>query len=200
MRGEGWKRPELEHLTDEECTRAARDLGIAPSDVIGPPCGLIVGEMPGGTAISSMPLFPHPANSSGGRLMKWSQLPPGVFLGRIRRVNVFAEPIEKWQPFAAMESARAILAACTEKNIRRIVLLGERVGRAFGMIWEDQTIMMYQTKEVGALTLACIPHPSGLNRLYNDPIPQAGAKLAVRWASGWAEYTEPPKNPNAAPT
>lgn len=178
-RGKAWERPELQHLTDLECRCAALWFKIDPATVAGPPTGLIVGEMPGCSTSSALPMFPYPPNSAGGRLLKMSLLTPGAYLGRLMRTNLFSdwneETNDRWPRGEAEERARLIHEATPREM--RVVLLGARVSQAFGL---DEYMKLV---EQNGVLYTAIPHPSGRNLKYNDPIVRTGARAALQWAA-----------------
>lgn len=58
-----------------------------------------------------------------------------------------------------------------------IILLGRRVQRAFGL--EQQEPLTTIVRGSGT-TILCLPHPSGLNRWWNDPAHVVEATTALR--------------------
>lgn len=176
----GWDRPELAHLSRIEKKCAALWFKVNPDHVLGPPTGMLIGEMPGRTTSPDLPLFPYPRNSAGGRLLKMSGLTIGEYLGRLIRINLIPHYAEKWDP----EGAR-IRAEWLVKNspVDRIVLLGQHVGAAFGFS------SFFHHETVNDKTLVCIPHPSGRNRVYNDERARLGAAATMKFAAD--ELTRP---------
>jgi uracil-DNA glycosylase len=77
-------------------------------------------------------------------------------------------------PSAALQAAD-VLRACLSKD-DRVVLLGGRVARAFGVA-RYGFFRWYDLDSARAVT---IPHPSGVNRLYNDEIVRERAAKALR--------------------
>lgn len=181
--------PEMEaartaHLSDAEIAYARRCFGVDRAAISGPPDGLLVGECPGPNTSGRLPLFPYPAGSSGGRLLKWSGLAPGEFLGRLARRNLYDlhVPPQLWDENDARVHAGEISAWLAEQGGGyRILLLGCRVGSAFELEpWGACT------RRIGAfgVEIRCIPHPSGHNVGYNDPRARLAAQGAVLWAAG----------------
>jgi hypothetical protein len=170
----GWDRPELAHLTPLERKCAALWFKIDPATVEGPPVGMIVGEMPGPNTSPSLPMFPYPANSAGGRLLKISGLTPGQYLGRLLRVDLFKTYQEKWDPRMAQHLAVQLLEG---SPVKRIVVLGQHVGAAFGF---DS---FFQHAEFADMNIVCIPHPSGRSPIYNDMRAKIGAAAAIHFAA-----------------
>ena len=169
-----WQHEGASHLTDLEKRCAALWFKIDPTTVIGPPTGLIVGEMPGENTSEKLPLFPWPRNSAGGRLMKMSLLSPGQYLGRLLRTNLFYEYSGDWDHEMARARARTIHA---QRTVDRVVLLGQRVGEAFGF----SAFFAHEVRD--DVHYVCIPHPSGRNRIYNEQNARVGARAAVQFAA-----------------
>jgi hypothetical protein len=151
---------------------------IDPATVQGPLVGLIIGECPGPNTRSTLPMFPYPKNSAGGRLLKMSRLPVGVYLGKIKRQNLIEHhcPSSEWPKFEAATRARAIAELLTNSQTR-VLLLGKKVGEAFGFS------RFFILQEILGSAYTCIPHPSGLSREYNDPVKRTGAQIAVQWCA-----------------
>jgi hypothetical protein len=151
---------------------------IVPLDQLSNPAvGAIIGEAPGGTdGRHRLPMFPLPPTSAGGRLMAMSELPPGVYLGRLARRNLFDRLPLRWSAKEARTRADALLEWIVGVGARRVVLCGTRVAAAFG-------VRMSGALDIGGLPFRAIPHPSGRNRLYNDVGARALARDAIRWAA-----------------
>lgn len=155
------------------------------------PRGLLVGEAPGPRTDPKMPLFPAPNSSSGGRLLRYSGTYADRFLGRLVRVNLCDGP---WSARRAAAGQARILtylfdpANFYEGAPLRVLLLGARVPRAFGVVppWTRAGFGHTELLNDGnpALSVAWIPHPSGKNLTYNDPGNQLRARRAVEWAIG----------------
>lgn len=172
------------HLTATELRLARLWLGVEMTDVAGPPEGLIVGEAPGPHTSGRLPMFPWPASSAAGRLLKMSGMRPGEYLGRFFRRNL-------WDDFAASEAggvaedrerAREIKDWIAATGSVRVLLLGSRVGKAFDIEPWGAASGAFGSVLV---TLRCIPHPSGRSLAYNDPRARQGAQAAVLWAAGF---------------
>lgn len=172
----GWEHVEHMSLLEKRC--ASLWFKLDPAIVTGPLTGLVVGECPGKNTCSTLPMFPYPASSSGGRLLKISRLPVETFLGRIRRVNLIETHHEIWPTHTARVRALEIVEENAVKNTR-IVLLGAKVGDAFG------ASRYFDMGEIRGSHYVCIPHPSGLNRAYNDPVVRTGASIALQWCADW---------------
>lgn len=106
-------------------------------------------------------LYPYPERSSGHRLC---YLLLGVdrklYLDeeRFHRVNLLRA--SKWSAPAARESAAKVRADATGCPV---VLLGQKVSLAFGLDYKPFTLVVLPD-----LIAAIVPHPSGLNRAWNE--------------------------------
>ena len=166
-----WSAENCQHLSSAEKNFSAKWLKLNPSDVDGPPKGLLVDEVLGAQLV---PLLPH-KNSTGGRLLKMSRLTPGQYMGRLARtflvpdLNIFG-----WNAEHAQERADRLFKIIPEKG--RVVLLGHRVGRAFGL---DRFFTML---ERDSIQIVVIPHPR-LEGVMHDPLARSGIASAVQWAA-----------------
>lgn len=150
------------------------------------PRGLLVGEAPGPNTDALLPLFPHPPNSAGGRLLKYAGVDVQDWLGKLVRMNLCDQA---WSARRAVAGrARALAFLFDKRNYHdgeplRVLLLGARVANA----WSCRRPFGY-TDEYGwrdrPLRVAWIPHPSGRNLLYNSRRNQLRARRAVLWALG----------------
>lgn len=165
----------ITHMNAMEKRLASTWLKVNPSEVPSPPSGLVIGEMPGPDTKATLPLFPHPKNSSGGRLWQLSDLPLPIFLGKLRRTNLIQEYREEWPQFEAQKQAEKMMAELPEGT--RVILCGTAVGIAF-----DQK-KFYTIDTINGSWYVVIPHPSGRNRAYADPATRIGARYALRWAA-----------------
>lgn len=86
----------------------------------------IVGEMPCASTPADAPLFPLPG-TPGARLLVLSGLTPQLYMERFERRTVFGEH-RSWSAPLARVAARGIA-----HQRRKLVLLGSRVGQAFGI-------------------------------------------------------------------
>lgn len=161
------------------------------------PRGLLIGEAPGPNTDALLPLFPHPPNSTGGRLLKYAGVDPAEWLGKLVRMNLCDGA---WSARRAVAGrARALAYLLDEENYHdgrplRVLLLGRRVARAwscYGAFGHEQH--QYGLNPIPArravatdktLHVAWIPHPSGKNLLYNSRRNQLRARRAVLWAIG----------------
>jgi len=152
-----------------------------------PPRGLLVGEAPGPNTNALLPLFPEPGNSAAGRLLRYADVDPADWIGKLVRMNMCDGT---WSARRAVAGrARALAFLFDESNWHggqplRVLLLGARVARAwscFGTFGYDDR---FHHKNGVVLRVAWIPHPSGRNLLYNSRRNQLRARRAVLWALG----------------
>jgi len=119
----------------------------------------------------NVPLFPHPPGCTGWRI--WQMIKGqtgarrGEYMNTFDRVNLLDSPV--WNARAARANREAILR---QMEGRTAVLLGRAVPACLGLpatlagVWYVTPNPDDQTKD----TRWCfLPHPSGLNRWYNDP-------------------------------
>lgn len=109
-------------------------------------------------------LFPYPERSAGGRLCREvMQLSANRYLNSFQRVNLCTGA---WSLKAARARATELMA--TRDPTQSFVLLGEKVCCAFDVPFEPYSVQWLDgTEEGGAVVV--LPHPSGLNRMWNEP-------------------------------
>ena len=146
---------------------------------------MIIGQAPGQKG-NGEPL----AGKAGRRLAALCGLSLDAYLARFRRVNLlptFPGKAGKGDAFplpAAREAARALLPALEG---RRVVLLGGRVAAAFGL--HRAPLLVWQPFHGAWVAVA--PHPSGLNRFWNDPRNVRRAQQFWRTFAAQAPSTSP---------
>jgi hypothetical protein len=117
----------------------------------------LVGELNTRTSSGDMALYPLPPNGSGGRLRRILGLGVEDYLTKFDRINLCSE---SWNDSEARELARKV-----RRPGRRLVLLGRRVARIFGL----GGLEFFQRIEKDGVVFFLLPHPSGLCRVWNDP-------------------------------
>ena len=167
-------RQDPRHLSVDEIRLARTKLGVERFS--GPVRGLLVGECPGENTDEDMPLFPLRPTSAAGRLMDMSGLEPGEYLGCLYRRNVC---YRRWTNAEARQTARYIMSSLFDHKNLFVVLCGQRVAEAF----EVRTDFWRLGKLESRNCYTVIPHPSGLNRIYNDPSAREQTRLWVRFAA-----------------
>lgn len=105
---------------------------------------------------------------SGYRLATWAGLSPAEFRERARLVNVYRELPPRWgRPFARGR-AEELAVDAERAGAERVVLLGERVAAAFD--YTAPPFEWHPTAMLPTQLVALVPHPSGLNRYWNEPV------------------------------
>ena len=124
---------------------------------------IVVGEAPGRLVPGGSPL----TGAIGFQICELAGIEYEYYLRRTLRVNVFDEPVRKWDATRATTEAASILSLAEEAQ--RVVLLGRKVQRAFVVPgpWYEWTTIELPWKR-GFANVVCLPHPSGRNRTLND--------------------------------
>jgi hypothetical protein len=137
----------------------------------------LVGESNPHSEDPEFALYPAPKGSSGERLCKVLGMDPKEYLRTFERRNLLQG--DKWDAAEAAKTARGILL---ESKGAPIVMLGRRVGQAFGL--ED--VPFFDAYPMGGGSLAVLlPHPSGRNREWNAADCQARARAVVGILLSW---------------
>lgn len=130
---------------------------------------IIVGQQPSGNHPDN-PLATANPIWSGARLARMANLPGDDFENHFLRVNINYEPEDKFRVNEFTRAkAREILKVFRPTD--RVILLGSAVAKCFrGLVPEKIVTGPFATGETSTgLKVAVVPHPSGLNRWYNDP-------------------------------
>lgn len=144
---------------------------------------LLVGEANPYGGDPEFALYPHPRGCSGHRLCeKVMGLTDREYLARFDRVNLCPE---RWVGKQARARADALRA---EYRGGVLVLLGAKVTRAFGLLFDPFLVErrgpVWPATASDAHTTTCVvlPHPSGLSRAWNAPGAFDRARAALREA------------------
>lgn len=132
---------------------------------------VLVGELNPYGSDPEMALYPLPRNASGNRLRLILDLTDLEYLD-YRRVNLCTG---KWGIRAARAAAAEVLE---HEDVCFAVLLGAKVCSAFGVPYEPFTVR----PSGRGYPLVVLPHPSGLNRAWNEPGAVEQARLAINKA------------------
>ena len=127
----------------------------------------------------------------GRRLAEAAGISMSTYLSRTTRMNLLDEwPGPSFPQHRAREAAREMYIDLT--GGRRVIFLGLQVSAAFGVImpilewkrvtfWVERGVVMATPAEPwrsNAVECAIVPHPSGLNRWWND---EANRRAAARF-------------------
>lgn len=132
---------------------------------------MIVGEAPSPDRDVEQPLCPH--TTSGRRL---AEILPGEYEADYLRRNLLEYRVRpgKWAVWHRRRAAASAGRMLYEWNAPPIaILLGRQVAEAFGLDY-----VPLKATWLGFLRVLIIPHPSGLNRWWND---QGNARRARRF-------------------
>lgn len=116
----------------------------------------------------------------GRRLARLLSMTEAEYARTFRRRNLLKtwpgkSPSGKGDRWARVE-ARAAAARCRPSGV--VVLLGSRVAAAFG-VQDNPPLTWFR---MGRATCAILPHPSGVNRWWNDPRNVAAAAQLLKAA------------------
>lgn len=140
---------------------------------------LLIGQAPGPNTDPELPLFPVPRTSAGGRLQQMMGITRGEYLTRFERINLlYGFPGKDGSGEDKFPARMARAAAQTVKPLlagRTVVLVGRNVAEAFQLEadffeWVDWPVRRRFYRETGLSRAVVIPHPSGRNHWYNDPL------------------------------
>lgn len=126
---------------------------------------LLVGQGPGRSAKPGARAFDGPG-LSGERFPKLLGVTRVEFLNRVETVNLLERFSGKCGKGDAFDLGWANLRACQLMNRRRTIFLlaGYNVARAFGI----RTRYFERVDFCNHTTMYVVPHPSGINRWWND--------------------------------
>lgn len=146
---------------------------------------IVVGEVNPYGADPRFALYHEPPHAAGGRLRDILLMSVRAYV-QIAKVNLC---VGTWSLLAARVAALAIAQRARVEGHGTVVLLGRKVAQAFYVdldFFETMTVVPAQTTLGDAptttpgLTLALLPHPSGLSRAWNDPTAAARARRLIR--------------------
>lgn len=111
---------------------------------------------------------------TGRNLCKWAGWDWDDYLRLATRLNLFEDPPERWDK---EEAARRAVALVPRLVGKRVIFLGAKVSAAFG-IWVLKPQFRWFDLGYGPRGAkgAVIPHPSGRNRVWNDPAVREAAR------------------------
>jgi len=141
---------------------------------------LIVGQGPSKSGLGQEALTG--LKKSGGALAKLFGLAPEQLHARADCINLLSQwhgkssKGDKFPLKMAQKTAQAILNSW--KNYDHIILLGSNVAKAFG--FHQLPLLTWTEIEPCGCKLAIVPHPSGINRWYNDAANKRAATSFLR--------------------
>lgn len=133
----------------------------------------LIGELNPYNVDPSLALYPLPEHASGGRLARILGLSRTQYFRAFERRNLCTG---KWSLPAARRAATDVL---TSAEGAPLVLLGAKVSKAFG--FDEFLPWMWRAPNPcdGQGPVVVLPHPSGLNRLWNQPDAEQRARSLV---------------------
>jgi len=130
---------------------------------------LLVGETNPYGSSPAFALFHLPRHASGNRLREHLGLNDGHY-EQIMKANLCTG---KW----GMRAARVEAAKLEDlQHLETIVMLGTKVKTAFGL----NNLPFFRAVQILEHTYVSLPHPSGLNRLWNDPLARYQARDVLK--------------------
>jgi len=115
-------------------------------------------------------LFPYPPMSAGARFWRMTGLTRGQYIRVFDRHNLFLSYEKKrgidQRRIAAKRVVEAVGAGYGDKI--QILALGRMVADSFGLPIGAPLVWSHPDSSNRNLIVAYVPHPSGLNRWYND--------------------------------
>lgn len=138
---------------------------------------VLVGELNPYGANPHTALYHLPRNASGNRLRQHLGLKDATYAG-LQKQNLCDL---RWSAPAAQGRATLLL----KMRFDVVVCLGAKVSRAMTDAldwWPLDFFKAARDGEKGDVTLVCLPHPSGLNRLWNEPGARDKARELLRRA------------------
>lgn len=143
---------------------------------------LIVGQAPGPRSDPEEPL----SGRCGARLADLCGITPEQFLARFRRVNLIDKhlgKVGKGDRFPMDQARKGAVDLLMTGAIARspVVLLGANVARAFGFGPGSYPLLRLLPRPASPHGIALCPHPSGVNRWWNDHSNDLAARRFWTW-------------------
>ena len=139
---------------------------------------VIVGEAPNSGSLRDRPDLVL-GGAIGKRLAYWAGVTIDEYLEWTTRVNLFDEATRWSKPKARLRAAQ-ILDELQPEDV--LILLGEKVAEAFGASDYKLYEWRFTRTQRGYASVVRLPHPSGRNRVLNDPVARARVGLVFREA------------------
>ena len=144
---------------------------------------LVVGESNPHGSDPRLALYHRPRRASGNRLRLIMGLSDAAYLRYLDRANLC---VGRWSEQEARATMLELLGLVTRSHEdTSLVLLGHRV---LGASLAPADFGYFQTKKVRRVTVASLPHPSGLCRAWNEPGSVERARAALRAAAPWVPW------------
>lgn len=133
---------------------------------------LIVGQGPSQHGDPDRPL-----EGAATKLGPLLDITPALFINRYARINLNALWIGKAGKGDVFDTAEGYVAAkvLLRGSWTRYVLLGQKVAECFGIKSDPCTVV----EAIGKHFLL-LPHPSGINRWWNEPVNRGRASLKLK--------------------
>lgn len=129
---------------------------------------LIVGQQPNSNDPED-PLSPDDKMWAGYRVMSLAGLNPQSYRDTFHRVNINYENEGKFTTSVRQKNRAIDIWKCVKKG-DTLIILGTAVEKCFtGLLERMEPCKPYDVRRAGIATAYLIPHPSGLNRWWNDP-------------------------------
>lgn len=132
---------------------------------------LFVGMEPSRRGDPETPLL----GAIGRRLSHLLQITPEIFAADYSRINLNRFPLPVFSQQEASRKVKSILRGRGGPKFHKLVLCGQVVSECFQLAYQP----LYVSSCNGKLCLI-FPHPSGLNRWWNDPFKVHQAGLTLR--------------------
>jgi hypothetical protein len=129
---------------------------------------VLVGQAPPHYGSNEFALYPAPTGCAGWWLCRYMGLEQTEYLRLFERTNVlsrFPGKLKSGDKFPMAEAVAASGPLAAALGGRRVVLVGKQVATAFGMGGNPMAVFGPHRGFTGAW----VPHPSGRNRMWNDP-------------------------------
>lgn len=125
---------------------------------------LIVGESNPFGGDEYFALYPEPDGCSGDRLCRMVMgLRRETYMEAFERANLVRG---KWSMRAARLNVLSLIGSTGAARAFDFVLLGRKVAEAFGI---PKHLQPPHIEHRDVLRFVCLPHPSGLNRMWSNP-------------------------------
>lgn len=142
---------------------------------------LLIGQAPSAATNPDLPLYPHNRSCAGGRLVEFFGITKGEYLNSYDRCNLlpfYPGKSGRGDRFPMREARLCASAVSPFLSGRVVIFVGRSVATAFG--YDKRVIDFFtwreRTRRGSPFTFGLIPHPSGLNRVFNSTESRVRAK------------------------